>query len=498
MRKQVSLDLPAYLADHHFMGKPVLPAVEIMAVLAGEVRSAAPSAAVTHITNARFEKFLYIDPEATRVGFFVDIALLKSGDIRATLLTRTRSAGAAITRTKVHADMVFSQTPPDAPVLPLDVAAAVEGVCRTVAAEVVYRDLVPFGPGYHTLASPVYLGDDGALAGIRCPAPGHPDPTLGSPFALDAAFHAACVWGQHRAERVAFPVAVGRRCVYRSVQPGEVCWARVLPRTVSEKQMFVNLWLMDGNGAVCEIAEDVEMRDPSGGRLRPPDWIRKGDGGDPLAALKHLSGGVSVIELDAVAPFATRALSVLETRRFASMGLRRRKSFIAAHLAAKRLFRATEADPGRTSADAIETVFPDTPLPRCPVSKPLGGGYCSLSHDRRFAVAVLSDTPVGVDVEYVANRVQQSAHLFLSENEQAVVAAAPLAAGEAATRAWSVKEAVAKATGIPFAATWEQVTVEAVSATESKVFIRNRGGATAVHAVVDGHLFTLFSLLPAS
>ncbi len=57
-RKDVSLTLHDHLADHHFMGTPVLPAVEAMEVLAAEALAAGVIQSSDRINAAEFKKFL--------------------------------------------------------------------------------------------------------------------------------------------------------------------------------------------------------------------------------------------------------------------------------------------------------------------------------------------------------------------------------------------------------------------------------------------------------
>ena len=100
-------------------------------------------------------------------------------------------------------------------------AAGWVGVGFAVDRGKIYPDLVAFGPFYRNVAG-LHLTPGGAVAEIRTPADeAGPPPAglLGSPFALDAAFHVACVWGQRFAGIVAFPVAVDRRRIVAATRP---------------------------------------------------------------------------------------------------------------------------------------------------------------------------------------------------------------------------------------------------------------------------------------
>jgi phosphopantetheinyl transferase len=492
------LEIPtlAHFRDHLFEGKPVLPAVEAMETLAREVKHIHPEYEVTQISNARFEKFLFIDRQRNHLPALMDLELLGIGDLHAALVTRTKAPGAAITRTKTHARLIFAQSEPELTPFPLDVAAAPEGICTPVAADRIYRDLVPFGPAYRNLHGTVHLSPDGALAEIQCPslpATGTAN-LLGSPFALDAAFHAACVWAQHYQGIVAFPVGIDQRKVFIPTEPGNRYFARIFPKTVSPDLLDFDIWLMDETGDLCEMAKGVQMRDVSGGRLKPPEWITKKNIEDPMGNLRRSCEAIAVVELDAVAPFAGKTLSAIEKERFDKMGGRRRKSFLAARLAVKRLFRRGGGDNWKIPPRDIQTVCADSSKPCCCHQNHPSSFCCSVSHDHRFAVAVLAPGPVGVDVEVIAERALRCSRLYMSDPEQKLVSQSTLGQYEAAVRVWSAKEAVSKATGMDLADAWQRVRLLAVGEVESLVSIDGKGPFTATHASVDGHVFTLFIL----
>ncbi len=76
----------------------------------------------------------------------------------------------------------------------------------------------------------------------------------------------------------------------------------------------------------------------------------------------------ALIELDTIAPFAHLALSEPERLRFAPMGDRRRRSYLGARLACKRLFRELNHNDSRTPAADITTVDQDPRRPCIPVT----------------------------------------------------------------------------------------------------------------------------------
>jgi hypothetical protein len=275
---RIPVDIPVhpYMLDHCFEGKVVLPAVEAMQVLADTVKGFRPDTDITVLTDAGFDKFLYIEPGITQIAAFSDIAVHENGDIAATLLTKSRSQKSAITRIKEHASLCFSLQPPELPEPPLDATATLDGRCFKIPVEKIYCDLVPFGPAYQNIRRQLLLSEYGAIAKTAAP----PDHTgadspecLGSPFVLDAAFHAACAWGQRYARMVAFPVKIEKRVIFKKTLPGTTYISRILPLRIKPDLLIFDIWIYDQKGHIFEAVTGVRMRDVSAGRLKPPRWI---------------------------------------------------------------------------------------------------------------------------------------------------------------------------------------------------------------------------------
>ncbi len=489
---QLSIEIPIrpYLLDHCFNGQAVFPGVEAMAALAQAVRRFRPAADVTFMSGITFDKFLHLDPGAGHVAAFGDISVYANGDVQAVLTTKTRTKHAAMTRVKHHAALLVPRQADPLPELPLDLACAPEGVGFPVGSENIYPDLVAFGPFYRNVAG-LHLTPGGAVAEIRTPVVDDAG-LLGSPFALDAAFHAACVWGQRFAGIVAFPVAVDRRRIYAPTLPAETYFVHLLPVQTDSALLVFDLRIYDCEGSLREACFGVRMRDVSGGRMIPPEWIRTGAQATAVDRIVGACQAAAVIELAALAPFAERALSEPERLRLAGMGSRRKKSYLAARVACKRVARQLSDNDARTAAGDITTVCPDRPeRPRCPASNGRCVFSCSVSHDDRFAVAVAADRRVGVDVEQASERLLKSRSLYMSEPEQALARESQLGEIEAAVRIWSIKEAVAKSLDVALATAWRRVQVRAVGSLESSFSIDGEGSYAAVHGFVGRHVFTL-------
>lgn len=496
-RLPIEIPVRPYLADHRFEERAVYPAVEAMETLSAAVARIRPGIDVTRMTEIRFEKFLPVPTDAAGIDAFVEISSEKGGGLTATLETRLKLENRNMSRVKTHAAILFPGNGPGLPSVPLDVAASLEGTVLQVSADDIYRDLVPFGPAYRNIETPLIVSADGVLATIRSGSEtGSPEPSgpLGSPFSLDAAFHGACVWGQRFAGVVAFPVGIDRRAVINPTRAGETYFARIFPRRASPALLVFDIWIHDRRGRLREVATGVRMRDVSGGRVTPPDWIREGaERRDPVRVARQCVA-FSLIELVSMAPFTEATLSPEETARLHRMGDRRRRSFLAARMALKRIARHLAGEDLMTDPRRISTVYRDRPHPRCPRPGDKETVACSVSHDSRFAVAVACYGRVGVDVEEISDRAFRSRALFMTDAEWARVAASPLGESAAALRIWSVKEAVAKAFDISLADAWQRVAVERVGETDTLLQIDGQDGGTALHDVLDGHLFTLFTL----
>jgi phosphopantetheinyl transferase len=477
--------------DHHFRGRPVLPAVEAMQILAVRARHANPGMDVGHIKQARFPKFLEIDSGNDALKLIQSLTAMEDGSQRATLGTRVTKGTARITRNMMHAEMHFTSSPEQSFHFPLDVAAAVEGLCETIDPDIIYHELVPFGPRFRSICRPLVLSPAGALASVRAPHPSSDDQEpLGSPFPLDGAFHAACVWGQRYAQVVAFPVGLESRSILLPTTAEETYSAHIVPVQASSGQLIFDIRLLDVRGRIREEVLGVDMRDVSRGGWQPPTWIVEKTPEPVLSNWSDHCQGLVLLDRRHLAPFAHLALTEAETLRLGGMGEKRRNAYISARLACKRLWRKLAHNDSQTFATAIETITPDRPQPVLP---PIQGGSplcCSVSHDQRFCIAVAHNRPVGVDLEKITPRSLGACHLFMHASEQTLVNTTAMDQATAALRIWSIKEAASKALNITLAQAWEQIEVISLGE-ESLLRIGDGKEATAIHDTVEGHLVTL-------
>jgi len=371
-------------------------------------------------------------------------------------------------------------------------------VSVAVTPEVVYRDLIPLGESYRNLRSAVTMSTDGAMATVGSPQNvdiGSPR-TLGSPFPLDAAFHAACVWGQCFAGLVTYPAALERRVVHTPACQASEYVARVYPVAAAARELVFDIDLYDLHGNICESVTGLRMREPAVGRTRPPRWLQRlAEDCRYPRLLPRTRIDLSLINLQALATFAADTLSPAEQDRRRAMGRRRARSFTAARLALKRLYRRVNvaADPF-VPPQKISTIRRDSPLPILPLSRSGRRLHCSVSHDDRFCIAVAAAAKVGVDVERFSSRALRVAPLFLNAAERNVIAHADIDPAAAALRAWTAKEAAAKASGMLLADAWHRVRMVAPDDHHTRLEIDGGRVITAFHDSLDGHLITVLTL----
>ncbi len=443
-RQELEIDRPAYLADHRLPdlgegAQSVLPATEALQHLAAACQSDSPEADVSVCSHAKFLRFLPTDqPPRVRI----ELEYRAEGCV-AKLMSRRPAGRSGLSRMMEHMRVQFGETPgaqdAEEDLDALD-ACGLPGVGLRLDAARAYADLVPFGPAFHNLTGEIHLSPAGAFSAIRTPEFSAPAEPLGSPFALDAAFHLACVWVQHVHGVLTFPVGFSGRRVLRPIAPGQKVFCRIWPKGQGAEGLRFDLCLLDALGRTCETVSALVMQDLFSGKVAVPEWVRMGRSGqEGLDRFFRAAGLRGMLwPLDAAAPYVENlALTATERNRLSSMGSKRIRSFVGARLALKALARAHGV---RDHANRLETVEGDGVRPACP-----GFQHVAAAHDDRLAVAVAADEPVGVDIERKAESAKRTARLWLDEEERGVLETATKADDGAWLRAWCAKEAAAKA-----------------------------------------------------
>ena len=278
MKHRFSLELPIrpYLRDHCVEGKAVFPAVESLAALAGEVRKHCPGARLNCLADANFPRMLVLPSAVDAQPVQMEIEA-RAENIQASLQTTVTAKNSTARRMVEHARVTFvrKDVPTEAAV-PFQAAKKLGGKSIFVSADLIYRELVPFGLSYRNISGSLCVSGDGALAEISGGSGAVNDAPLGSPFVLDAMMHAACVWGQRFAGMVAFPTGFDRRTIHQATKMSESYFARVTPAEGGRGFLIFDAWIFDRREMLCESIRGLRMSDIFRGRLQPPHWIREG------------------------------------------------------------------------------------------------------------------------------------------------------------------------------------------------------------------------------
>ena len=207
-----------------------------------------------------------------------------------------------------------------------------------------------------------------------------------------------------------------------------------------------------------------------------------------IAKVKAVCTGIVILDIEHVLPNEKDLLTPHEAARAEELGPRRRRLFIAARVALKRLARQIDPVLKDTPDSGIETLGPDRIRP-CLPARDL---YCSVSHTNRFAVAVGYFHPVGVDIEVVAAKAVRIWHLFMPPWDHDLPSTSGIGPERTATRAWTIKEASAKAFGLDLSQAIREVEIVRVGELESA--IRHRGKTYTVrHAEGESHVLSLIT-----
>ncbi len=484
------MPVPEYLRDHVFNGRAVFPAVEAMRVLAESALAGNPGLNVSIITNADFNKFLYLDPDETSFEAFNELQTGGSGDLSSKLVTVRKQGKTSISRSIEHVKLSFADNRPLMAAPPLDVTLGLEGICLHPGREQIYGVLVPFLPAYQNIED-LHVSEKGALALVSGGTADAPAEPLGSPFPLDASFHAACVWGQRHAGIVGFPVHIDARIIRKKTMPGERYMSRITPVSADDGLLVFDLWIYDSGGCLCEEVHGLHMRDVSGKTMLPPPWVMEGTE-RPLETIRARCRDLAIIELGTITAPCERILSPAELERSATMREKRRLTFYGARLALKKLSRRLSGNDMTAPPEAITTIHPDG-RPRCPLTSGGETLHCTASHDSRFAIAAVSEYPIGIDVEEITPRVLKGRDHYMHDEEIALVKGHPLGEMEASLRVWSAKEAISKATGMHLVETWRRAAVKEIGKEKSIIQVDERP-FEIIHAIVEGHIITVIRL----
>ena len=278
----VAIPVPAYLHDHIVSGRVVLPAVEALRVLARTLPAAAGADPLRQERGV-FSHLLTVEPGLKEIPAVHEFTRYADGRCFSRLVSVFHGRQAQWTRRVEHASVFFLPADAEAKTVPGDGPEPDSGEravpatpAFTLPRRRLYEELVPFGPAYQNVTGDVRLTAAGASAelfGGDVPEPVGP---LGSPFPADAAFHVACAWGQRYKNTIAFPVGFSQRQILAPTRAGEAYSCRIVPLPAKTPALCFDIRIYGGDGRPAEVIRGLEMRDISGGRRRPPAWVREG------------------------------------------------------------------------------------------------------------------------------------------------------------------------------------------------------------------------------
>ena len=177
-----------------------------------------------------------------------------------------------------------------------------------------------------------------------------------------------------------------------------------------------------------------------------------------------------------------------EASRAMKMGPRRRRDFIGARVALKRLARQLDLVRENMPDREVETLAPDDVRPCIADS----GIYCSVSHSAGLVIAAAHRHPIGVDLETASEKATRIWTRFQTPGETDIVVQSGLSPARIAARAWTIKEAAAKALGLNLFQAIREVAVVRVGEVEGMMRYQERFFPVR-HAEGNGYVMSLIA-----
>jgi phosphopantetheinyl transferase len=207
-----------------------------------------------------------------------------------------------------------------------------------------------------------------------------------------------------------------------------------------------------------------------------------------LESTKPFCTSLIINEIEAFFPLRKNVFTPREAAKAEKLGPRRRKAFTGARIALKIMaLHLGLVEPGIPQC-SIETLAPDGVRPHLPANDV----YCSVSHDDIFVVAAANDRPIGVDIEPISSKASRGWHLFMSLPEQRLIVNPALGKDQTVVRAWTMKEAAAKALNFDLFRAWREVEVLRIGAEKSLLRIKGKD-TSSNHLEIQGHLISLIT-----
>jgi acyl transferase domain-containing protein/phosphopantetheinyl transferase (holo-ACP synthase) len=448
-RRVFSVADDPYLLDHCFYRQPdgwtshadrfpVVPMTMLLEVMADAARALAPDRSLIGFDDVRALRWLAVAPP-------VEVT------IRATPLPR-EGTGAGPLRIQVGIDGYagatvlldhgYPQPPPPDPT-PLTGEAP-----PGLTADKIYEDRWLFhGPAYQGVVALDTFAEDGARGVLAdLPAPG---------ALLDCAGQLMGLWAMRRTEvdRLALPTSIGRIRFF-GPRPGPdvpvPCTVRITEH--SERVVRADLELTVDDRLWARIDRWEDRRFESDQVVWPvlvypetnvlsEEWVVPGTG---VRVQLVRERWVSSASRDLM---MRRYLGETEREVYDSHHPRGQRTHLLGRMAAKDAVRRWHWSRSGGPLFPVEVEVANDLVGRPMVLGPIDGLEVSIAHTEWVAVAAVSEgPPVGVDIERVEPKERSFVDLALTAGEQRLLPRGP-SADEWVIRAWTAKEAVAKARG---------------------------------------------------
>ena len=239
-------------------------------------KAAYPHLDVRNMQAGRFAKFLEIPPEAARLDAVVELERGENGEVCARLLTRTQLK--TMTRMTTHCELTFaagaahdkdSGKSDDGPLAPVPGWKYPPSRCTGIWSPL-DRPTAPCRIGFSSMRSP---------PGAPCGLPTWSNQQPGSArFALSARRGHACGLRPWPAAGRFRPLSGGfcrQGSIAKPTRAGERYRTQVQLQSRTAEELVYNLRIFDQTEQVRETIRGLRMRDVSGGRIRPPVWIKE-------------------------------------------------------------------------------------------------------------------------------------------------------------------------------------------------------------------------------
>lgn len=478
--RKLSLATMPYLTDHCFYRQqqgwlelsdryPVVPLTTILDLMADAARACSPGRAVVGIRDVQALRWLAVAPPVT-----VTTRASLDADGNASVVLEGYARGTVL----------LADSYPAPPQLP-DQPQTRRRPC-TVTARDLYRDKWMFhGPAFQGVTELGPVADDGIVGELTVPpAPG---------ALLDNAGQLLGFWmmTQTGQDRIAFPAGIERVHYYGPApEPGDRVRCVVRIRSLSATEVVADVELRRSDGRLWAHAQRWRDRRFGTNEVTFPAFLFP----EHNRIAQRQTGGWFLV----ADPWPDTATRDLFMRRYLGAGERaeyqRRtpraaRQWLLGRVAVKDAVRQWFWDRGTGPLFPAEITVTNDAAGRPQVTGPFDDPpQVSLAHTGSLAAALVGPPGVGIDIERIDNRDDNTVAAILTTAERSLLASLDPPAGRRSswiTRFWAAKEAVAKAAGTGLGGRPHQFVVERVEGDQLLVVTEHAPLGRWVHTAVS-------------